>query len=344
MGKKTPLTFQIDLAALPAGFHCRRIEANGVGFTAFIWCGGPSALGTTRSTLLINGATHGDEYEGPTLLRQWAQNWRPKRLQGTVVMVPVLNEVAFYAGARCRPDDGANLARSFPGLRWSATSGRAGPNRVQARGTPTQRLALLFDEQLLAQCTHYADLHSAGAANELDSWAGYIHGVTPSVDRMQKRMAACFDRFWCWAGPFLPGRTLSAAAERRIPAIYTECRGAGDIARADLRALDLGLRRLLLLLGLVPGKLPRLRAQRIRITRSVRETHLQVHHLAPHDGLFVPSVKLRDRIRRGQPIGEVLALDGAVALVRAEESGRVVMRRLQRSVRRGDALAVIAPV
>ena len=300
-----------------------------MGFTAFIWSGGPSALGTTRSTLLVNGATHGDEYEGPTLLRQWAQNWRPKLLQGTVVMVPVLNEVAFYAGARCRPDDQANLARSFPGRR---------------NGTPTQRLALLFEEQLMAQCTHYADLHSAGAANELDSWAGYIHGVTPAVDRTQKRMAACFDRFWCWAGPFLPGRTLSAAAERRIPAIYTECRGAGDIARADLAALDLGLRRLLLLLGLVPGKLPRLRAQRIRITRSVRETHLQVHHLAPDDGLFVPQVRLRERIRRGQPIGEVLGLDGTAAIVRAEESGRVVMRRLQRSVRRGDALAVIAPV
>ena len=304
------------------GFHRRRFTAGEVGFTAFIWRGG---LGPV---LLVNGATHGDEYEGPTLLRQWAQSWRPKRLRGTVVMVPVLNEVAFYAGARCRPDDQANLARSFPGRR---------------DGTPTEQLALLFDQQLLAQCTHYADFHSAGAANELDSWTGYIHGVSPQVDQTQKRMAACFDRFWCWAGPFLPGRTLSAAAARRIPAIYTECRGAGDVAPGDLRALDAGLRRLLLLLALIPGQLPRLRQQRSRITRSVKETHLQVHHQAPHDGLFVPAVTLRQRVRRGQPIGEVLGLDGEVAVLKAEATGRVVMRRLQRSVRRGDALAVIAP-
>jgi predicted deacylase len=103
------------------------------------------------------------------------------------------------------------------------------------------------------------------------------------------------------------------------------------------------LRRLLLLLALIPGKLPRLRKQRSRITRSVKETHLQVHHQAPHDGLFVPAVTLRQRIRRGQPIGEVLGLDGEVAVLKAEATGRVVMRRLQRSVRRGDALAVIAP-
>ena len=322
MGKKKPLKPLIEIAALPPGFHRRRIARDRVGFEAFIWRGGPGPV------LLVNGATHGDEYEGPTLLRQWAESWRPARLRGTVVFVPVLNEVAFYAGARCRPDDGANLARSFPGRR---------------NGSPTRRLARLFDEVMLAQCTHYVDLHSAGAANELDPWTGYVHGVKPAVDRTQERMAACFDRFWCWAGPFLPGRTLSAAAQRRIPAIYTECRGAGGVARADLRALDLGLRRLLLVLGLVPGATPRLRPQRVRITRSVRETHLQVHHLAAHDGLFAPRVELRDRVRRGQPIGEVLGLAGERTLVRAEEAGRVVMRRRQRSVRQGDALAVIVP-
>ena len=323
MGKKKSLALLVDLSALAPGFHRRRIARDGVGFEAFIWRGGPGPV------LLVNGATHGDEYEGPTVLRQWAQFWRPAELRGTVVMIPVLNEVAFYAGARCRPDDGANLARSFPGRR---------------NGGPTQRLAHLFDGQMLAQCTHYLDLHSAGMANELDPWAGYIHGVTPAVDRTQRRMAACFDRFWCWAGPFLPGRTLSAAAVRRIPAIYTECRGAGDVARADFQALDLGLKHLLTVVGLVPGRPPKLRRQRTRITRSSRETHLQVHHLAPHDGLFIPAVELRDRVRRGQAVGEVLGLDGRRTIVPAEEAGRVVLRRLQRSVRRGDALAVIAPI
>ncbi len=326
-GKKVRLTVSTDVRALPPGFHRRRFAFGDVGCEVFIW------RGTDRDgpVLLANGATHGDEYEGPTLLRQWAETWRPAaaRLRGTVVLVPVLNEVAFYAGQRCRPDDGANLARSFPG---------------RSDGGPTEQLAWLFDRELLAQCTHYVDFHSAGAANELLPWGGYIHGVTPAVDRLQRQMTACFDQFWCWAGPFLPGRTISAAARRRIPAIYTECRGAGDVADSDLAAMDAGLERLLILTGVLTGRMPRLRRQKLRITRSVEETHLQVHHLAPHDGIFVPAVKLGERLRRGQPIGEVLSLSGERTPVAAEESGQVVMRRLQRSVRQGDALAVLAPI
>ena len=316
--------FPIDLERLRPGFHRRRFARDGAGFEAFIWRGGPGPV------LLVNGATHGDEYEGPTLLRQWAQEWRPRRLRGTVVFVPVLNEPAFFAGRRCSPVDGCNLARSFPGRR---------------RGSPTERLAALFDDQVLAKCTHYIDLHSGGAAYELKPWAGYATGHGGALERTQRAMTACFDEFWCWSGPTLPGRTLSAAYDRRIPAMYVECQGAGGAASADLRAIDAGLRSVLVLLGLVAGKPRRLRRQISRITRNADETHLQLHHPAPHDGLYVPRARLDRRVRRGEVIGRVLGLDGKAATeVRAARAGRIVMTRRQRSVRRGDALAALAPI
>ena len=87
----TKSKFLIDLARLRPGFHRRRFARDGVGFDAFIWRGGAGPI------LLVNGATHGDEYEGPTLLRHWVERWRPTRLRGTVVMVPVLNEPAYQA-------------------------------------------------------------------------------------------------------------------------------------------------------------------------------------------------------------------------------------------------------
>ena len=314
----------MDLASLRPGFHRRRLQARGVGFDVFVWRGGPGPV------LLVNGATHGDEYEGPTLLRQWAARWRPARLMGTVVFVPVLNEAAFYAGQRCHPVDGGNLARAFPG--------RAG-------GNPTARLAQLFDTQLLAQCTHYADLHSAGAAYQLVPWVGYITHPDAAIDRQQRAMAACFDALWCWAGPYLPGRTISAAHDRKIPAIYVECSGAGGIEPRDLHDLEAGLRQLLQWSGLVPGAPRKLRRQKTRLTRDADEAHLQVHHPAPHDGLFVPAVPLGRHLRRGQALGTVLALDGRKASpIRAERAGRLVMIRRQRSVRRGDALFTLAPV
>lgn len=312
-----------ELKSLPPGFHARRFAARGVGFDAFIWRGAADG-----PVLLINGATHGDEYEGPTVLRHWAEHWRPKNLRGTVVLVPVLNEGAFFAGTRCHPADGGNLARSFPG---------------SARGPVSTRLAHLFDTQLLAQATHYVDLHSAGAAYELLPWTGYMTRPD-ALDRTQRAMAACFGDFWCWAAPFLPGRTLSAAHARGIPAIYLECRGAGGVAAADLRALERGLEDLLRCAGSLPGKV-RAGRQVFRQTADAEEAHLQVHHPAPHDGLFVPYAKLGASVRRGKVLGTVHPLSTLrPAKIRAERAGRVVMLRRQRSVRCGDALFVLAPV
>jgi predicted deacylase len=88
-----------------------------------------------------------------------------------------------------------------------------------------------------------------------------------------------------------------------------------------------------------------LRAQVQRTTKDADEAHLQIHHPAPHDGLFVPATKVGARVRRGQVLGAVHALENRGAtIVRAERSGRIVMWRIQRSVRKGDALCTLAPV
>jgi predicted deacylase len=223
-----------------------------------------------------------------------------------------------------------NLARAFPG---------------KASGSITQRLAHLFDTQVLAQATHYVDLHSAGRAYELLPWTGFIsHEAT--INRKQRKMAACFDAFWGWAGPFLPGRTLSAAHNRNVPAIYVECRGTGNVDPCDLRALDRGLKHLLVELGCVRAKRrAKLRPQILRTTRDADEAHLQIHHPAPHDGLFVPSVKVGARVQRGATVGLVHPLGklgGSTIL--AERTGRIVMLRIQRSVRAGEALCTLAPI
>lgn len=313
----------LDLKTLAPGFHHRRFSLRDIGFDAWIWHGGPGPV------IVLNGATHDDEYEGPTLLRQWAEDWRPTRLHGTVVMVPVLNEAAFYAGTRCHPADNGNLARAFPG---------------NAKGTVTARLAHLFDTQLLAQATHYVDLHSGGAAYKLHPWVGYLTR-NDRAGRAQRHMAACFDDFWCWAGPFLPGRTLSAAHARNIPAIYVECSGAGGVLPKDLKALDRGVENLLRWTGCINLPLRPLKRQKQRVTRDAQEAHLQVHHPSPAAGLFQAKIALGGRVRKGQVLGVVRPLNETEnILIKAERSGRVVLARFQSSVRPGDALFTLAPV
>ncbi len=310
---------------LPAGSHQLRFGDAEVGFDAWIWRGSQPG-----PTLVLNGATHGDEYEGPAVLRCWTDTEPPANLCGTVVLIPVLNEAAFAADLRCHPDDDGNLARAFPG---------------SPEGSPTARLAHLFDTDVLAHASHYVDLHSGGHALEIHPWVGFIAGGDAAIDATQRAMAACFDRLWCWSGPFLPGRTLSAAYERKVAAIYTESRGAGGLREEDLVALDNGLQNLLIEIGCLDDTLGPLAPQPCYHSTEAEETHLQVHHPAPHAGTFEPTVNLGTTVDVGDTLGTVTAADpGTATPVLAESAGTVVLRRHQHAVQTGDALFVVVPI
>jgi uncharacterized protein len=315
----------IPWGGLAAGSHQLRFGDAKVGFDAWIWRGvqpGP--------TLVLNGATHGDEYEGPAVLRCWTDAEPPADLRGTIVMIPVLNEAAFAADRRCHPEDDGNLARAFPGA---------------ADGSPTARLAHLFDNTVLAHATHYVDLHSGGQALEIHPWVGFIDASDATIDATQRAMAACFDAMWCWSGPFLPGRTLSSAYERKVAAIYTESHGAGGLREADLVALDNGLQNLLIEIGCLDGAVGPLKPQPFYHSTDAEETHLQVHHPAPHAGGFEPSVNLGETVKAGQQLGTVTAdATGASIPVLAETAGTVVLRRHHRAAETGDALFVVVPL
>ncbi len=309
---------------LKRGFHHRRIGGRRTGIEAFIWRGNQPG-----PTLLLNGATHGDEYEGPAVLLDMARSWRPKNLCGTVIAIPVLNENAFLAGRRETPADGKNLARVFPG---------------KAHGSHTERIAYFFRTQILQHVDLYVDFHSAGSMYEIEPWVGYCTVNDPAITKTQRKMARCFDRFWCWGSPYLPGRTVSAAWEHRVPAIYTESRGGGSLEPGDLANLRRGIRRLLVAFQFLPGKVALKSHPITRESTTRNEGYLQLDHPSPCDGLIASLVKLGARVKRGQPIAEVQPLDGSSPrIVRAAKTGRAVFVRRQRSIRQGEAIATLVP-
>ena len=76
----------------------------------------------------LNGATHGDEPEGPFSIFLATKTLDVATLKGTVVSVPVLNVGAFAAGTRGDPLDSFayDMNRAYPG---------------SADGFPTERIA-----------------------------------------------------------------------------------------------------------------------------------------------------------------------------------------------------------
>lgn len=309
---------------LPPGFHTLRIGTAEADFTAFVWKGGD------KPVAVVNGATHGDEYEGPTFLSNLAAKGQDRTINGTVVAIPVLNEPAFFAGTRCHPVDGGNLARVFPG---------------NPKGSPTEQLADLFLTQVMRHADYYLDFHSGGVTYGLLPWVGYLRSTDEEMEKTQARMSACFDRYWCWASPYVGGRTISAAFENNIPSIYTESRGGGSVHPDDLAMLEEGFERFLKAFDFLPDPCPDLKNRAVHYSDSSEDAHLQTHHPSPLQGIFIPEVVLGDWIEKGENIGTVRALTGdASASVKASHSGTLVSLSRKRSVLKNDALATIVPI
>ena len=85
-------------------------------------------------TLVVTAGVHGCEYIGMEALRQLGQELEPENMSGRLILIPVVNEAGFYAGARqVNPSDGKNLNREFPG---------------KEDGTITQRIAKVLEQEI----------------------------------------------------------------------------------------------------------------------------------------------------------------------------------------------------
>ncbi|MBM3774647.1 MAG: hypothetical protein FJW37_05725, partial [Acidobacteria bacterium] len=255
-------------------------------------------------TLVATAAVHGDEYEGVRAIFDVSAALAPADLRGDFLAVPVANPPAFWNGTRTSPLDGGNLARVFPG---SYTG-------------PTPAIARSLAEAVIARADLFVDLHSAGVQWLMPTMVGY-----DSNDRRSRAAAAAFGAPVMWGHPAIaPGRTVSFAASRGIPWLYTEARGAGRIDPGDLRVFVDGLGNLLRHLEILEGA-PRPAPPALHL---YGDGNVDQGLTASQRGFLIPEVELLDRVRAGQRLGRLCGVhgetletfaapaDGVVALVR----------------------------
>lgn len=254
-------------------------------------------------TLLVSAGVHGDEYEGIQAIFDVFESLDTAILSGTLIAVTVTNPPAFWAGTRTSPLDNANLARVFPG----------NPN-----GSPTEKIAWHFDQQLLAKADFYLDLHSAGVKWLMPTLIGYHAG-----DAGAQAAAEAFGAPVIWRHPEIaPGRTVSAAIARGIPTLYAEARGAGRIHRDDLNIYTRGIRRLMQHLNMLPGA-PEPLPPALLLNGS---GNIDSGIVATSPGFLSPCVEILDTVERGQPLGKLLDLHGrTLEHFNSPCAGRVVL-------------------
>jgi predicted deacylase len=98
--------------------------------------------------VVVSGAVHGDEYEGPIVIAELMRQIQASEVAGQLILLPTFNAPALRAGRRTSPIDHLNLNRVFPG---------------DDHGLPTQQIARYVTDHILSRADFYLDLHAGGA-------------------------------------------------------------------------------------------------------------------------------------------------------------------------------------
>ncbi|MFT4469124.1 succinylglutamate desuccinylase/aspartoacylase family protein [Arthrobacter sulfonylureivorans] len=290
--------------------------------------------GTGPTALLVAG-THGDEYEGQVVLHELIRSLEPEEVNGTVIIVPAANAPAVRAGTRVSPIDGGNLNRSYPG---------------GERGGPTDQVADLISGALLPLADVVIDLHSGGSnSTYLPSLFIYRGPDEQAWARKVSAARAMGLPYVMAVAPRLePGSLSTAGDDAGVLTLSTELGGGGTVHPGILADARRGVLSLLAHAGILPTQpgtepppSPGQAAEPVWL-ELVADSPV----MTTTPGIFEPLVELGQRVRAGDPVARVHAIDD---LTRAQEEytarvdGMVAILRRPAMVAHGNYLVHIAP-
>lgn len=242
-------------------------------------------------TVLLTGANHGDEYEGPIGLLKLIRGLDISRLRGRLIVVPALNYPAFLAARRVSPIDNINLNRTFPGKR---------------NGTVTEMIAHYVETVLLPMADYAVDFHAGGGSLNYLPTLFAPRSDDPAEREKLDRIVAAFAAprtLFIDGGRAMSGedRVIGAAARRNDVFFLTGEFGGGASVNLDgLAAVERGIAGMLDAIGVLSPAAP-LRA--CPPSRRLVMDGPGHYAFAPCNGMFEPAFRLGDEIAAGQLAG-----------------------------------------
>ncbi|MDX1682975.1 MAG: succinylglutamate desuccinylase/aspartoacylase family protein [Phycisphaeraceae bacterium] len=264
--------------------------------------------------LWLSAAIHGDELNGMEIIHRVLQRLDARNLRGQVIAVPIVNVFGFIQQDRYLPDR-RDLNRCFPG---------------SPRGSLASRLAHLLMTEIVGQCTHGIDLHTASHHRiNLPQVRGNLD------DPATLQMAEAFGAPIMIHGDAPGGSLRAAVARQQIPVITYE---AGEPHRFNREAVDLGVKGVLRVMSDL-----KMRGRKRPRARQSMQTRRRTWVRAPRSGILRLAVKLGTSVTRKQPLGHIHdAFGGGAAPVTSPADGMVIGHTLTPLVNQGDGIIHIA--
>lgn len=283
----------------------------GVGMPVHVFHGrrpGPSVF--------VCAAIHGDELNGIETVRRLVALKRLKSIAGTLYAIPVVNIYGFTSNTRYLPDR-RDLNRFFPG---------------KSGGSLASELANTLFENVVERCEYGIDLHTGSNHRE-----NLPHLRGNFKDEVVLRMAESFGVPLALHLEGTKGSLRHAADELGIKMLLFE---AGEALRLDEFPIRAGLRGVTAVLEHLGMLTPR-KGARKRVSLQVAEDRTWCR--ATGSGLFKTSVKLGQRIAKGETLGMVYDPYGSKTFkVTSPKDGVAIGVQSLPTVYKGDAVMHIA--
>lgn len=281
-------------------------------------------------TALITGANHGDEYEGPVALFNFAGRADISDIQGRVIIIPAMNYPAFQAASRVSPIDGGNLNRNFPGKPY---------------GTITQIIADYFTKTLLPLADYVLDIHSGGKSLDFLPFAA-IHKLD---DKDQESRSEAFMK--AFGAPYQvkmldidAGAMYDTQAESLGKVfVTTELGGGGTTTPYTVAIAKRGVDNFLIQAGILESELTPCPETPVCLDMPDNSSFL----FSQHTGLLEPVVSLGDRVKKGDLMARIHITERIAVPPHeyfAPRDGLVISRHFPSQIKMGDCLNVIAEI
>ena len=267
--------------------------------------------------LWLNGATHGDEPEGPFSIFKALAQIDPQTLRGTVVAVPAMNVQAFTAGLRGDPLDtfSHDMNRIYPG---------------KADGYPTDRVAYAHWQAMKDNCDLQIAIHSGGEHSYL------AHMIFASDNPASLELAAAMGPRWTLVfrsgtGGGNPSSQIGALGKGGVTVeLGGNCRTLTSDFHQIADDLSDGYLNVMRHYGMIDGEAAYAPAWRMGY---------QIALLAPATGMFVgnPDLPFETNIPAGTLIGTIYDLYGdVIGEIKAPRDGVIFGLRARPSVLEGQ--------
>ncbi|MFQ5758329.1 MAG: succinylglutamate desuccinylase/aspartoacylase family protein [Candidatus Bathyarchaeia archaeon] len=247
--------------------------------------------------LLLMSTQHGDEIQGIEVIRQVTRvRVDPKKLNGSIIGIPVGNPLAFQHGLYTSWIDNADI-------------GEVKADRPE--GSTTERLANVIWEQAFSKADYIINIHCNINTNALAFQSADLR-VSETKEKLEKMITAFGVTAIDSEEEPLPKEGLptftNLAMTKGIPVLFVELFDGKRISKLSVETGVRGVLNVMKALEMIEGKVEKQRG--IRVVRGRNKFYGIVH--SNHGGLLHLEKEPGEKIKKGEVIARIYNLHGDV--------------------------------